>query len=133
MSRLRGKSRLSSFVILPWALLNSEAYKALSPSAGKCLPFFRGKVKLPPNHADYYSTIFELSYGEAGRYGFAHQTYSRIICELIAKGFIDGQDKGGLRGSEKSSNRFCLSERWKKYGQANFEEQNWRTFQPKIR
>jgi hypothetical protein len=119
------------FVYMAWEILNSAAFKALTPSAGKALPFFLGKPKKPYGDRDYYEIVFTFPYGEAIRFGFARATFFKIVEELIAKGFIDSIQKGGLRGEGKSFNRFKLSERWRGYGTKFFTVVSWKEFQPK--
>jgi hypothetical protein len=121
------------FVMLDWKLLNSNAFKALPHSAGKALPLFLGKVKLPPDHPEKYSATFSYTYSEAQKDGFANTTHFNNIRELIAKGFIDPVDKGGLRGCGRANNVFRLSERWEKYGQPDFKHLDWRTFKPRMK
>ena len=125
-------NRLPPFVALPWKILNSRAYKELRPSAGKALPYFLGKVKVPYNNPQKNRIEFDFSYTEAKKYGFAYGTHHRTICGLVEKGFIDPVDKGGLRGCGRSYNLFRLSERWTQYGTKNFIEKDWRSFFPKL-
>ena len=128
----RGKKRVSGFVGLKWDLLNSLAFKTLTPSASKALPYFLGKVKLPFNDPGLYYSVFEFSYSEARKLGFATATWSRAIRELISKGFIDPVAKGGLRGDGKSCNKYKLSPRWEKFGTPEYIENKWECFQPRI-
>lgn len=114
-------------------MLNSKAYINLPQSAAKALPYFLGKVKKPFFDPERYLQIFELSYGEADRYGFACSTFSNVIQALVRHGFIDPVDKGGLRSDGKSYNKFRLSKRWENYEQADFEKLEWRCFVPKPR
>ncbi|MDQ7786770.1 MAG: hypothetical protein RDU01_04110 [Thermodesulfovibrionales bacterium] len=126
-------NRLPPFVALTWDTLNSQAYKALTPSASKALPYFLGKVKLTYNDPDRYENAFTFSYTEGRRFGFASSTFHSVICELVEKGFIDPVDKGGLRSDGKSFNYFKLSKRWGKYGKEDFIKKEWSTFLPKLR
>lgn len=122
------KNKLPPFVALLWGLLNSKAYIELPPSAGKILVYFLGKPRLTPRDPRYHSTTFVFPYSEAKRYGFAKKTYSDIIKDLVRLGFIDPVVKGGLRSGGKSMSVFKLSERWKKYGRADFKEVAWEGF-----
>jgi len=124
--------KLPPFVALPWDILNGPAYKALSHSAAKALPYFFGKAKDGTPHRDpeWYSTSFTFSYKEAKSYGFSYSTFHQIICQVVEKGFIDPVDKGGLRGCSRSNSKFKPSIRWKKYGTQEFEVINWKFFQP---
>ncbi|NVN97432.1 hypothetical protein HXX01_04380 [Candidatus Nomurabacteria bacterium] len=110
---------------MTWDLLNSEAYKTLPSSAAKALPYFLGKHG-KGTKTDDYSGTFEFSYAEAKRHGFATRTFSRVIQELVKKGFIDPAGYGGLRGFCKSFNKFMTSKRWERYGTKNFEEKSWK-------
>ena len=131
----RGRSgKLPPFVPLTWEMLNSAAYKELSPSAAKGLPYFLGKVKTKYNDPQKYLSEFSFSYTEADRLGFAITTFYRVISRLMANGFIDPVDKGGLRGLCRSYNLFKLSNRWMNYGTPAFNKiEEWRCFKPDFR
>lgn len=122
------KNRLPPFVALPWDMLNSKAYKDLSHASGKALPYFLGKVKTSFNDPQRYWTEFSFSYREASKNGFATTTHHNVICELIAKGFLDPIKKGGLKSDGKGYNLFKLSRRWEQYGKPDFKEIKWHTF-----
>ena len=124
----RKSGKLPPFVALTWNLLNSKAYKELSPSASKLLPFFLGKPKINQAYPACYEIEFEFTYSEARKYGFCNKTFSRCIRELMSKGFIDPVWKGGLRGDRKSSSKFRVSRRWEDYGNGNFKQINWEQF-----
>lgn len=131
MRKKRRGNRLPPFVAMTWEMLNSQAYKDLPASAGKELPYFLGKVKTAYDDPQKYLIEFSFSYREALRYGFATTTHHRTICELIAKGFIDPCDKGGLKSDGKGYNLFKLSRRWGKYATKEFQEIKWQTFLPR--
>lgn len=132
--RRKQGNKLPPFVPLTWQMLNSKAYQELPYSAGKSLPYFLGKVKVPYRDPQRHSTVFAFSYTEAKRYGFACGTHHRVIRELMGKGFIDPVDKGGLRGGGLSNSLFKLSTRWQKYGTKDFDEiEDWRQFFPKFK
>lgn len=124
-TRDKQKNRLPPFVPLIWELLNSQAYKDLTPSAGKVLPYFLGKVKATPNAPERHATNFHFPYTEAQKYGFAIGTHHRNISQLMRMGFIDPVSKGGKRSFGMSSSIFKLSTRWRKYGTAGFETIDW--------
>ena len=118
--------KLPPFVALIWDLLNSRAYKELSHTGAKVLPFFLGKNKLHIKHEDYYRRPFVLTYVELKRVaGLSTATSSRVIKELVKLGFVDPVSKGGLRGCGGTCNEFCLSSRWRDYGTSNFKEEQW--------
>jgi len=119
------------FVPLPWDILNSPAYTALKASACKILPFFLGKPKISLARSECYEMEFEFTYTEATSHGLSNATFRDARNDLIAKGFIDPTDKGGLRGAGRSSNKYRLSKRWKKYGQSDFENIDYSTMLPK--
>ena len=123
--------KLPPFVPLPWNMLNHEAYKKLPFAASKALPYFLGKVKIAYNDPNRLSTEFSFPYNEAKLLGFALATFSKAIQDLVKFGFIDPKEKGGLRGEGKSYSFFCLSARWKLYGQPEFQHLDWKCFFPR--
>lgn len=126
--RKKRTDKLPPFVALRWDMLNSKGYIILKPSSAKALPYFIGKGR---NKTREESQIhFTFSFSEAKRLGFAPATFSRAIKDLVKAGFIDPVSKGGLRGYRKSNNKFTLSNRWERYGENNFKEIIWETFQP---
>jgi len=133
MTGRKSRNKLPPFVALTWEMLNSRAYKDLSPSAAKVLPYFLGKPKFGYGDPQRYREEFHLSYSEARQYGFAIATHHRNISQLVERGFIDPADKGGLRGLGRSYSLFTLSWRWKEYGKPGFERISWRCFQPRER
>jgi hypothetical protein len=118
---------------MPWGLLNSKAYCALTHSARACLPYWLGKPKARFDSSEYYEKEFVFPYPEAKRYGFAKATFAKIIRELVEKGFVDPKDKGGLRGAGLSYNHFVLSRRWQKFNTHDFENVSWSQFQPRLK
>ena len=126
-------NRLPPFVALTWGILNSKAYKDLTPSSAKALPYFLGKVKCPFNDTQRYLTKFDFSYREARRYGFANTTHHRNICQLVKNGFIDPVERGGLRSDGRSYNKFYISKRWEKVGTNDFKIIDWERFFPKLK
>lgn len=132
MNRSR-RNKLPPFVALTWDMLNSTAYKALPPSSAKALPYFLGKIKSGFNDPQRHLMDFSFSYTEAQQLSFAVATYYRVIEGLMAYGFIDPVDKGGLRSQYKSYNLFRLSNRWKYFGTPNYERVEWGQFQPPMK
>lgn len=129
--RKKRSNRIRSFVMLPWDLLNHQAYIELPFAASKALPYFFGKVKFPYTDPQRYLTEFSFSYSEADRLGFASSTFSNTIRDLISYGFVDPVDRGGLRGCGKSNSKFKLSSRWQKYGTEDFHKIEWHCFLPR--
>ena len=114
-------NRLPPFSAILFDELLSAAYKELSGSAAKALPYFkRIDGILIKKSGDDYNGIFDFTYSEAEKYGFARRTFSRIITELNAKGFIDIIKQGGKRGCGMSNSKYKLSERWRDYGKKVF-------------
>ena len=106
------------FIMVPWEVVNSEAWKKLTPSAKAALQVFLGQPQTTPADPTYYTKEFSLTYGSGKRYGFSSPTFYRIIAELVRMGFIDHIVKGKLR----TPNRFRLSKRWKDYGKEGANE-----------
>jgi len=130
--RKRKSDRLPPFVAMPWEVLNHKAYKDLPASAAKALPYIMGKVQLPYNLPEKYSQEFTFSYREAKKLSFAASTWSEVIQKLVAFGWIDPVDRGGLRGKGKSCSVFKLSRRWEKYGTPDYKCMSWKTAQPRM-
>ena len=130
MGSKKDKQKLSlpPFVPMTWAILNSEAYKDLSFAARAMLPYFIGKPNINIRSDLYLKTEFSFSYREAVQYGVSTRTFTRVIEDLMKKGFVDPVDTGGLRGWGLSCSRFKMSDRWKDYGKENFVEIGWRQF-----
>lgn len=126
--RGKRKDQCPPFVMLPWEVLNSPAHKALPFSARSALPYFLGKPKCKLNSLTAFTTVFEFSYSEAQRHGFSRGTWSNVIRNLVAKGFVDPVEKGGLRGEGYSGNLFRLSHRWRDYGTSAFVSRTWEEF-----
>lgn len=114
--RAKDKPRKANpFVLYEWEVLNSGAYAKLTGSAAKALPIFIGKG----NKAQ--GKRFEFSYGEARRLGLSDSTFTRVLNELVAVGFIDQVGYGGLKGFCKTNSLFVLSSRWQEYGTKAFQ------------
>lgn len=123
------RGRTIPFVPLHYELLNSMAYKKLSASTGKALPFFLAKVKIDHRSEDRYRETFSLTYSElTRRMGISQTTCAKIIRELVTIGFIDPVAKGGLNSQGKSSNKFRLSRRWEEYGTSKHVTIDWNRF-----
>ena len=84
-------------------------------------PLFLGRPKVSFADPQYLKTAFPFTYPEAKKLGFAKGTWARVLRDLVENGFIDPVSKGGLRGNGKSASQFRLSDRWKQYGQRDFE------------
>lgn len=128
MSKSGEKPKLAPFVALPWEIMNSKAYINLSPSSAKALPYFLGKygreygmAYVKSRSPSFSGKPIVFSYAEAERLGFATRTFSRVIQDLIAKGFIEMAGYGGLRGFCKTNNKFILSTRWERYDKLDFQ------------
>lgn len=120
-SRKNKGNRLPPFSPIFFEELNSDAYQNLTPNAAKALPYFRwfdGVLK--KKYGDDNNGIFDFTYSEAEKYGFARKTFSRIIADLNAKGFIDIVKQGGKRGCGMSNSKYRMSQRWRDFGKSGF-------------
>jgi hypothetical protein len=128
MSNKRKYHNGHGFVSLDLTLLNHKAFTSLPFAARAMLPYFYAKVKKPLEDPAKWSTSFPFPYGEANRYGCARRTFFKVLCDLMARGFIDPVSKGGLRGECKTTSTFRLSNRWKDFGLCSFVEVRWQGF-----
>ena len=58
-------------------------------------------------------------YSEAQKQGISRGAFSKAIDQLVEKGFIDITVPG--RGAARIATKYAFSERWRKYGTADFE------------
>lgn len=120
----KGKNPIPGpFIWILYDEMDSVAFKALPGNAAKALTYFRridGRLK--KKYGDDYNGVFDFTYSEARKFGFAKSTFSRIITELSSKGFIDIVKQGGKRGCGMSNSRYRLSERWREFGTKVFME-----------
>lgn len=116
-AKARTKNKLPPFTHLLNEEMDSKAYLELSGTAAKALMWFKridGKLKGKDRHG--YNGIFDFTYTEAVKYGFAKKTFSRAIDELNEKGFITIVKVGGMRGVGRSNSKYSLSTGWRLYG-----------------
>ena len=114
----KGKAgnRLPPFTAILNDEMDSKAYLELSGTAVKVFAWFkRIDGKLRGKDRTGYNGIFDFTYKEAQRCGFAKRTFSRAIDELGEKGFIEVIAVGGLRGAGRSNSKYKLSTRWQLY------------------
>lgn len=113
--------RLPPFAPILFVELESAAYQALPGNAAKALPYFKRIHGISIKRlGDDYNGIFDFTYTEAEKYGFARNTFNRIITALNAKGFLDIVTQGGKRSCGMSNSQYRLSERWRDYGNKCF-------------
>jgi hypothetical protein len=127
MSKKR-KFRNRSFSMLEPDLIESEAIQGLSGNAVLVLIRFHQKAhrKKTRRRGINWTTItnngqIQFPYAEAREFGIkSDRTFYRIIRQLVEdRGFIDIVEPGNwyLRQPTK----FAISQRWKRYGTADFE------------
>jgi len=115
-SRHSQNERLPPFVPIFHDELESTAYRKLSATAAKLLPYFKRICVKATRGKPNETTLFGFTYKEAVRYGFARRTFSRAVQELYKHGFIDIAEVGGLRGAGHSCSQYKLSKRWVTFG-----------------
>jgi len=122
----KNKNRLPPFA----AILNDEmlspAYLELKPSAAKAYPHFKRIAGMRLKKTG--DNTFDFTYSEAERLGFARRTFSEVINELNAKGFINIVEQGGMRGSRRSNSKYQMSERWRDYGKGQVYDRITRSY-----
>ena len=108
------KKYSKGFVALPHILIESEAYKQLSPIATRAFTYFRRDLK------NDHQTKVILSFGQAKKYGVCDSstTFSKVKKELVKHGLLDHVDGGGLNAPAV----FELSERWRWFNTDQFDE-----------
>jgi len=122
----KNKFILRRNVYLSWEILDSGAFKELSPSAIRILLRFLqkrtwskvGKGVRSRNVYENGGLVF--TYAEAASMGIKNTTFYEAIMRLVEVGFIDLEHQGGAYGQDYS--RYAISERWRDYGTENFKE-----------
>lgn len=121
------KVRRAGPIVINRELLESRAFRDLDGKAVKVLLWFFAKrkfVKMTHNrrkdlmHINNGELVFTYSEAEE-KYGLSAQVFSRLIGELIKKGFIEINIQG--IGYGKAPTQYALSRRWEDYGRSNFE------------
>jgi hypothetical protein len=112
-------------------LLESPAFKSLKTVAAvKALPVML--LKWGAEEARGGKPISEFHYSEAEQlHGIPRKSFSRGLQELHGAGFYDFEDKGGQwKGSAWTATSYRRSERWRKYGTADFLALPWIPSEP---
>ncbi len=121
-------STRSTVVVVERKLLASKAYHDLDGKAAKVLMWFLAKRKyarikgssrqewMQTNNGEIIFTYEEAS----EKHGYSPQVFSRLLGELVSKGFIDIATPG--IGVGKAATKYAISRRWEKYGTNEFKE-----------
>lgn len=112
-------------------MIESAAYKAISSiPAAKALPVFI--VKFSHAEATTGRPECQFHYSEAETiHGIPRKSFARGLPELHALGFIDAVAKGGEWAKNQwTPTVFRKSERWRKYGTADFVSVPWIKSEP---
>ena len=116
---------------IPRVVVESLAYRAISSvAAAKALPVFI--IKFSHAEATTGRPQCEFHYSEAETlHGISRKSFSRGLPELHALGFIDVVEKGGeWNRNQWTSTTYRKSERWRKYGTAEFVSVPWIKSEP---
>lgn len=108
-------------------LLESKAYFELNGKAAKVLMWFLKRRQFAPTPGSKRQDWMQINNGEIvftyneaeKKYGINRQTFSKLLDDLVEKGFIDVSRPG--IGSGKMPTLFSISQRWRKYGTPEFE------------
>jgi hypothetical protein len=109
--RSKKRQKAKPFVMVAKEMLNGPAIRQLSSSA--IVAYLQILGKYNGSNGDDLS----FTYKEAADFMSA-RTYSKAIKELVKYGFITINRPGGL---EKQATLFGISEKWKRFGQQNFD------------
>jgi hypothetical protein len=116
LNMARKKKRLQiegGFVAMEHRLLDSAVFQSLSSTAKIVFCYFKRDLK------SGHQTEVSLTISQAKKMGVCQSpsTFGGAKRELVDKGFLDPFEPGGLNQRAV----FQLSNRWKRYGQSNFE------------
>ncbi|MFC1481613.1 hypothetical protein ACFL6E_05150 [Candidatus Neomarinimicrobiota bacterium] len=115
-------------VVVERRLLESRAYNELDGKASKVLMWFLAKrqfARLKGNSRQEWMQTnngeLTFTYEEAKKkHGYSGQVFSRLLEDLVLKGFIEIAKPG--TGVGKVASKYAISRRWEKYGTAEFIE-----------
>ena len=128
MKNRRKKYSLKRKVWIEPEMMESKVFRSLSSKMMWVLLRFLQKITWEKRKMSGSATklnIYEkgglvFTYDEAIQFGISKSRFHIIIKELVEKGFIDIEHQGGCYGRDYS--RYKLSERWHKWGTAEFEK-----------
>lgn len=123
MKKKKGDKIHGGFVALTYEIIDGRAFKKLNGAAMKAFILCLRKVRTFNPH-DRYSYQFTLTYAEAQKSGLWASAFDRGIKELHKFGFIEIVHRGGMRFQGKSRTTYRLSQRYQKYGTAEFVERH---------
>ena len=115
-------------------MIESRSYRAIKTiAAAKALPVFL--VKFSHAEATTGRPECEFSYTEAkALHGIARKSFARGLQELHALGLIDAVSKGGeWKGNRWTASIFRKSDRWRRYGTADYIQTEWIPAEPSQR
>jgi hypothetical protein len=128
MSTNKKKFRLKRKAWIEPEMMESEAFRSLSGTAKWILLRFNQKrewsnVKIGGKKKTVYQTDrLTFTYAEAKHFGISGSAFWRGIKELVRRGFIDVEHRGGTfgHGEIRDYTRFKISDRWKLWGKPEF-------------
>lgn len=115
-----------------YELLHSKAYKSLNYGpALKLLCWVHEKIRVEKIQGKRGKNRFQVKdnghfsflYTEANQRGLSDQQFSKALRELHSQGFLDVVKPGSSLKNDFSV--YSLSERWKRFGLADFEQKEW--------
>lgn len=110
------KNKLPPFVPVFIDILDSTAFQTLPPTASKLLIYFFRACSRSSKSPLNTDTIFNFTYAEAEKLGFARRTFSKALQDLKKHKFVSIVETGGLRGAGHSNSQYKLSDGWVAYG-----------------
>ena len=121
------KKKKAGPVVIERELISSPAYLKLTGKAPQVLMVFLSKRQMVKvsfgkrkvwHIANNGQIVFTYAEAES-KYGIGYRTFSKAIGQLILLGFIDIAAQG--IGIGKAPTLYAISERWRKYGQPDFD------------
>ncbi len=120
------------------ALIRSEAFLALTGKAPQVLFIFFTKRRVEKlRRLEKHGNRFRVTnngeliftYREAEqKYGMSAGVFRRAIDQLVLVGFLDIEKPGN--GLQRDATLYALAERWRRYGEADFEQRERRKGRP---
>ena len=117
----------STVVVVNRKLLESRAFNDLDGKASKVLFWFLAKRRFIWDRSSKRQRWVQTNNGEivftyeeaAEKHGYSPQVFSRLLGDLVSKGFIDIA-KPGI-GVGRVATKYSISRRWQEYGTDEFK------------
>jgi DNA-binding PadR family transcriptional regulator len=123
MGRKIDKYRLRRDPLIPWQMLETEAFRSLSATGIRVLIRFLQKrnwhKEARTRKIIFHNSGLAFTYAEANYMDISTSQFHTVLKKLLEVGFIDIEHQGG--GLARDYSRYAVSDRWRDYGTDAFK------------